>query len=41
MQGSNDSVTLDMDFLNKKLTNRLLAGLFLPSPEKPKPVKKR
>jgi hypothetical protein len=41
MQGRNEGVTLDMDFLKKKLTDRLLSGLFLPVPDKPKPAKKR
>jgi hypothetical protein len=36
MQAGKNDIALDMDFLNKKLTERLWPNVIVPVPEKPK-----
>lgn len=33
------SISMDMDFLKKKLSDRLMPGVILPVPDKPKSIK--
>lgn len=33
------SITMDMDFLKKRLSDRLMPNVLLPAPDKPKTVK--
>lgn len=40
MQAGKNDIALDMDFLKKKLTDRLWPAVLVPVPDKPK-VKKR